>query len=264
MIIIPAIDLRGGACVRLVQGDYDRETIYSSDPLAMARKWRDAGAKRLHLVDLDGALKGYPAQKELIIKIVQEVLIPVEVGGGIRDQETITFYLENGVDWVILGSAAADTPELLSWACDQYPDRIILGLDARDGVAAIEGWRRTTAIKALELAAQAASVGVKEVIYTDISRDGALTGPNLFAIEEMARKSGLSVIASGGVSSLSDLWALKRLAPLGVNGVVVGKALYNGAINLSEAIRQIEGELDAGGEDHSLLGSEGQSGGKRN
>jgi|SRR5690554_3025335 len=242
MRIIPAIDLRRGRCVRLEQGDYNRETAYDPDPVAVARRFAAAGAKRLHLVDLDGAKAGAPVQKELVVKIARSIPIPVETGGGIRNEETIKYYLENGVQWVILGSAAVHNPELLSRACRSYPGRIILGLDARNGLAAVEGWLQTTGVDVVELAQKMAVHGVKEVIYTDISRDGTLKGPNFTALENMAKKSSLSVIASGGIASLTDLYELKKLVPLGLSGAIVGKALYNGKIALAEAIRCLETE----------------------
>ncbi len=240
MTIIPAIDLRRGRCVRLEQGDYNRETVYDPDPPAVARRFVAAGAKRLHLVDLDGAKAGAPVQKELIVKVARSIPVPVEAGGGIRDQETIQYYLENGVQWVILGSAAVHNPGLLLWACRRYPGRIILGLDARDGLVAVEGWLKTTDLEAVELAQKIAGYGVTEVIYTDISRDGTLQGPNLKALQNMVEKSGLSVIASGGIASLADLYELKKLEPLGLSGAIVGKALYNGNIDLAEAIHTLE------------------------
>jgi|SRR5690554_1003769 len=242
MRIIPAIDLRGGACVRLEQGDYNRETVYGLDPPEMAKQWVKAGAKRLHLVDLDGAKVGTPVQKELVLKIARETQIPVEVGGGIRDRETIGYYLENGVQWVILGSAAVQDEEILAWACATYPERVILGLDARDGKVAVEGWLKTTEFSAVDFARKCAGLGVKEVIYTDISLDGTMQGPNIRALEVMARESGLSVIASGGISSVADLLRLKTLEPLGITGAILGKALYSKKIELAEAIRRLEGE----------------------
>ncbi|NLY89169.1 MAG: 1-(5-phosphoribosyl)-5-[(5-phosphoribosylamino)methylideneamino]imidazole-4-carboxamide isomerase [Firmicutes bacterium] len=240
MIIIPAIDLRQGRCVRLERGDYNRETIYDQDPVAVARRWVEKGAKRLHLVDLDGAKDGMPIQKDLVIRIARSVPVPVEVGGGIRTEETIRYYLENGVKWVILGSAAVKNQQLLFQAVQKYPGRIILGLDARNGKVAVEGWLETTSMDPLTLAETAASRGVHELIYTDINRDGTLNGPNLEALAEMAGRSSIPVIASGGIASLSDLLELKKLAPLGVSGVIVGKALYSGAIDLEEAIACLE------------------------
>lgn len=242
MRIIPAIDLRGGACVRLEQGDYNRETVYGSDPVAMAERWETAGAKRLHLVDLDGAKAGDPLQSAIVQKIADRVQIPVEVGGGIRNRETIRTYLENGVQWVILGSAAVRDQALLTWACSEYPGRIILGLDARNGKVAVDGWLQITELLAVDFARKAKDLGVAEVIYTDISRDGTLSGPNLEALEVMAKESGLSVIASGGISSIADLMRIKTMEPLGVTGAIVGKALYSGGIDLGEAVRRLEGE----------------------
>lgn len=240
MIIIPAIDLRGGRCVRLERGDYNKETIYDRDPVAVARRWVEKGAKRLHLVDLDGAKAGMPVQKDLVTRIARTISVPVEVGGGIRTEETINYYLENGVKWVILGSAAVKDRQLLFKAAQNYPGRIILGLDARNGKVAVEGWLETTGLDPLELAETAASCGVHELIYTDINRDGTLNGPNLEALAKMAEKSALPVIASGGIASLSDLLELKRLAPLGLSGAILGKALYSGTIDLEEAIDCVE------------------------
>ncbi|NLW09252.1 MAG: 1-(5-phosphoribosyl)-5-[(5-phosphoribosylamino)methylideneamino]imidazole-4-carboxamide isomerase [Firmicutes bacterium] len=240
MIIIPAIDLRDGRCVRLERGDYSKETIYDQDPVAVARRWVEKGAKRLHLVDLDGAKAGTPVQKDLVIRIARSVPVPVEVGGGIRTEETIRYYLENGVKWVILGSAAVKNRELLFRAAQEYPGRVILGLDARDGKVAVEGWLETTSTDPLTLVETAASWGVHEVIYTDINRDGTLKGPNLEALAEIAGKSSIPVIASGGISSLGDLLEVKKLAPLGISGAIVGKALYSGAVDLEQAIACVE------------------------
>lgn len=247
MVIIPAIDLRNGCCVRLKQGDYERETVYDQDPLAVAHRFELMGVKRLHLVDLDGARDGYPTHKNLVSSIAHELSIPVEIGGGIRDLETISAYLESGVHWVILGSVAVENPSLVEEACRLYPGRIVVGIDARDGLVATRGWLEESSVSALELAGRMEDLGVQEIVYTDISRDGMLTGPNLAALEEMARKSRLSMIASGGVGSLVDLFALKTLEPLGVNGVIVGKAIYDGRIALDDAVRRIEGVTENAG-----------------
>ncbi len=242
MIIIPAIDLKDGACVRLEQGDFSRETVYSSDLLAVAQGWIADGAERLHLVDLDGAKDGYPVQKELVLQLAQSVAVPVEIGGGIRDEETVSFYLDQGVEWVILGSAAVSNPKFVSTVCRQYPGRIILGVDAREGMVAVDGWLKTSSLKALDLVKQAADWGITEVIYTDISRDGMLSGPNFGSLEEMTKYSGIKLIASGGISSLADLKKLKKLQPLGVMGAIVGKALYSGKLDLKTAISLVKGE----------------------
>lgn len=241
MIIIPAIDLKDGVCVRLEQGDFNKETVYSSDPLTVAEKWIKDGAQRLHLVDLDGAKAGSPVQKELVIKIAQTVKIPVEVGGGIRDEETVSYYLDHGVEWVILGSVAISDPGLVAAVCRKYPGRIILGVDARDGMVATDGWLKTSSINAVDLVKQAVDWGIREIIYTDISRDGMLSGPNISALEKMTAVSGVKIIASGGISSLADLMLLKALEPRGLTGAIIGKALYSGKLELKKAITLLEG-----------------------
>jgi phosphoribosylformimino-5-aminoimidazole carboxamide ribotide isomerase len=241
MIIIPAIDLLKGSCVRLVQGDYERETVYDRDPVAVASKWESMRARRLHLVDLDGAKEGKPCNMSVVKRILKTISIPVEIGGGIRDLQTIDAYIKAGVQWVILGSVAVEKPSLVREACEAYPGRIIVGIDARDGRVATRGWLDQSEIYAVDLAKQMGELGVAEIIYTDIARDGMLTGPNLTALEDLARASGLSIIASGGVSSLTDLFALKTLEPLGVSGVIVGKAIYDGRLALDEAVARIEG-----------------------
>ncbi len=241
MIVIPAIDLKNGACVRLEQGDFTKETVYSSNPLSVAEKWIKDGAERLHLVDLDGAKAGFPVQKELVIKIAQNIKIPVEIGGGIRDEETISFYLDHGVEWVILGSMAVSNPRMVAAVCRKYPGRIILGVDAREGLVATDGWLKTTSIAAVELVQQAVDWGIREVIYTDIARDGMLSGPNISALEKITTVSGIKVIASGGISSLADLMLLKTLEPRGLMGAIIGKALYSGKLELKKAISLLEG-----------------------
>lgn len=241
MIIIPAIDLKDGVCVRLEQGDFTKETVYSSNPLSVAEKWIKDGAERLHLVDLDGAKAGSPVQKELVIKIAQAVKIPVEIGGGIRDEETVSFYLDHGVEWVILGSMAVSNPQMVAAVCRKYPGRIILGVDAREGMVATDGWLKTSSIAAVELVQQAVDWGIREVIYTDIARDGMLSGPNISALEKITTVSGIKVIASGGISSLADLMLLKTLEPRGLIGAIIGKALYSGKLELKKAISLLEG-----------------------
>lgn len=242
MQIIPAIDLMNGSCVRLEQGDFSRETVYTADVVAVAQRWVDAGAERLHLVDLDGARQGLPAQQDLVLKLAQAVPVPVEVGGGIRTEETIAAYLEQGVEWVIIGSAAVSDPGMIAGVIRKYPGRIILGIDARAGLVATDGWLKTSSLRAVDLVKQAADWGITEVIYTDIARDGMLSGPNLTALAEIAEVGGIKVIASGGVSSLADLQRLRELEPLGVTGVIVGKALYSGNLDLKAAIDLLKGE----------------------
>jgi len=241
MIILPAIDLRNGKCVRLHQGKFDEETIYGADPLAMAEQWVAGGAKRLHLVDLDGAFSGRPVHQKLILNIATQLRIPIEVGGGIRDLETIRTYLDQGVEKVILGSVAISEPGLVRKACQLYPEQVMVGIDAKDGLIAVKGWVDIATKTALELAYELSDLGVNEIIYTDISRDGTLLGPNIPALMEIIRASGLKVIASGGVACLDDLLALKNLDLPKLSGVIIGKALYDQRIDLAAAIKVIEG-----------------------
>ncbi|MGM9571113.1 MAG: 1-(5-phosphoribosyl)-5-[(5-phosphoribosylamino)methylideneamino]imidazole-4-carboxamide isomerase [bacterium] len=235
MIILPAIDLRNGKCVRLLQGRLEDETVFADDPVEMARRWQENGAEYLHLVDLDGAFQGAPVHLPVVQKIKEATGLPVELGGGIRDMETIAKVLDSGVDRVILGTVAVSNPKLLASACAEFGERIVLGLDARDGKVAIKGWVDVTEKSAVELACELKEKGVCRIIFTDISRDGMLSGPNLKSIEELASKTGIPVIASGGVNVLADIVNLKKIA--GVEGVITGKALYTGSLNLSEAIQ---------------------------
>ncbi|PKM83314.1 MAG: 1-(5-phosphoribosyl)-5-[(5-phosphoribosylamino)methylideneamino]imidazole-4-carboxamide isomerase [Firmicutes bacterium HGW-Firmicutes-14] len=238
MLVIPAIDLRNGKCVRLVEGKIENETIYSDNPADMARKWEGMGAGFLHLVDLDGAFAGKPKNLEAVKSILDAVSIPVELGGGIRDMDTIGLYLKLGVDRVILGTVAVSNPSMVKEACERYgSERIVLGLDARDGLAAIHGWDSTVTRKSTDLALEMKDLGIQRVIYTDIKRDGTLKGLNLENTKELAVKTGLRVIASGGVSSLDDIRAVKDLEPFGVDSVITGKALYDGRLNLEDALR---------------------------
>jgi len=243
MLIIPAIDLREGKCVRLVEGRLDRETVYSDDPVAVARLWEDQGARRLHVVDLDGAFSGSPKNMEIIRGILTAVSIPVQVGGGIRDMAVIEELLNLGVSRVILGTAAIINPGLVAEACRRYDEAVVVGIDARNGKVAIEGWGVTAEKNTLELAAEMKAVGVKRVVFTDIWRDGTLQGPNLAAIEEVARATGMKIIASGGVSTLEDLRALKMLEPLGVEGVIMGKSLYAGTVSIRDALAVADAAL---------------------
>lgn len=236
MIILPAIDLRGGKCVRLFQGDFDQETVFSEQPEEMALEWQSQGAEYLHLVDLDGARAGSPQNIFTIKHILDEVQIPVELGGGIRTMQNIEDMLEIGVARVILGSVAVRDPELVREACEAFGERVVVGIDAKDGIVAVDGWGVSGDIRAEELACRMGDVGVRTIIYTDISRDGTLSGVNAEACAELARKADVQVIASGGVASLEDIRALKVHAKEGVAGVIVGKAIYTGALDLSEAI----------------------------
>ncbi len=240
MLIIPAIDLHQGKCVRLRRGERDQETIYSHDPAAVARKWQEAGARRLHVVDLDGAFEGKPANASTIAAIVSAVDIPVQLGGGIRDRITAEEAFGLGVSRIILGTAAVEQPDLLKKLVSLYGSRVLVGIDARDGVAATRGWVEGSTRRAVDLAQEMEQYGVSEIIYTDISRDGMLTGPNMEAMHEMARSLNIPVIASGGVSSVEDLLRLQTLEELGISGAIVGQALYTGCIELESAIVALE------------------------
>jgi phosphoribosylformimino-5-aminoimidazole carboxamide ribotide isomerase len=236
--VIPAIDIRGGRCVRLEQGDYARETVYSDDPVAMARRWQEAGAPRLHVVDLDGARDGRPRNEPVVQAILDAVSIPVQVSGGVRDVAVIDLYLQAGADRVALGTVAVKDQTVLVNAVSLFRERILVGVDARDGVAATEGWREQSETPALELVKQLSELGVRRIFYTDISRDGALRGPNFLAIQEVVEHAGglpspMAVIASGGVSEVEHV---RRLALIGVEGVIIGKALYTGALDLRKAM----------------------------
>ncbi|MGQ9557778.1 MAG: 1-(5-phosphoribosyl)-5-[(5-phosphoribosylamino)methylideneamino]imidazole-4-carboxamide isomerase [Desulfurispora sp.] len=242
MLVIPAIDLREGRCVRLVEGRLDAETVYSDDPVAMAAAWQAQGARWLHVVDLDGAFAGKPKNLEVIREIICSVQIPVQVGGGIREMGAIEELLALGAGRVILGTVAIYRPELVQEACRRFGERVLVGIDARDGKVAIEGWGVTAQKDALELALEMKKIGVSRIVFTDIWRDGKLVGPNLQAIADLARASGLKIIASGGVSTLEDIVAVKGLAPLGVEAVIVGKALYAGTVTLAQALAAAAGQ----------------------
>jgi phosphoribosylformimino-5-aminoimidazole carboxamide ribotide isomerase len=238
MQVIPAIDLRGGRCVRLKQGDYGRETVFGEDPAAMARHWEAEGATRIHLVDLDGAKLGRPANVECVRAILERVGVPCQLGGGVRDEETLEAWLDAGLDRVIVGTQALKDPEWFSRMAHRHPGRLILGLDAKNGRVATEGWLDVSTVEATELAEQFDPLPLAAVIYTDIARDGMLEGPNLESTGALADRLKTPVIASGGVSSLEDI---ERLATLPISGVVVGRALYDGRFRLCEA-RERAGE----------------------
>lgn len=242
MLIIPAIDLREGKCVRLVEGRLDQETVYSNDPVAMADHWQAQGARMLHLVDLDGAFSGAPKNLDVIREILTAVKIPVQVGGGIRNLDAVERLLEMGASRVILGTVAILEPHLVSEACRKYGEAVLVGIDGRNGRVAIEGWGLTVEKETVELAREMKDLGIKRVVFTDIRRDGTLQGPNLEATGELAKVTGLKVVASGGVSTADDLRALKKLEPLGVDSVIMGKALYAGTVTLSEALAIAAGE----------------------
>lgn len=236
MIIYPAIDIRGGRCVRLTEGRFDAETVFADDPAEMALKWAGLGAEFLHLVDLDGALAGEGKNVPVIQRILKSVSIPVQLGGGIRNLETIEKLLELGVTRLILGSAAVKNPELVAEACKKYPGHIAVGIDAKNGEVAIEGWGQGSGVAATELAKKMAGFGVETIIYTDISRDGMLSGVNVEATAALARACGVPIIASGGVASLDDIRRVKAVESDGVQGCIIGKAIYTGAVDLKEAL----------------------------
>jgi phosphoribosylformimino-5-aminoimidazole carboxamide ribotide isomerase len=236
MIVIPAIDIKDGKCVRLQQGRMDRETIFGEDPSAMARRWEEDGAEMIHVVDLDGAVEKRPKNLASIRKILDTVKIPIQVGGGIRDTDTIGMYVDIGVKRIIIGTEAIRNPELVEGACQRYPGRVVVGIDARNGLVAIEGWTETTRTRAVDLARRFEESGVAAINFTDIHRDGMQTGPNLEATRELAESITIPVVASGGVSTLEDIRNLMPLEPFGVIGVITGKALYEGTLDLRKAI----------------------------
>ncbi len=233
MQIIPAIDIKGGKCVRLYQGDYNQETIFSEDPVAVAQKWQNQGARRLHLVDLDGAASGKPENLDVVEAIVKTTGLPVQFGGGVRTEETVIKLLSTGIQRVIFGTIALEQPELVKILCRQFNQSIMVSIDARDGLVATRGWKQSTAVTAIDLAQQLAKIGVTRIQYTDIARDGTLTEPNYAAIAELVSKVKLPVLAAGGITSLEHL---QRLKQLGVEGAIIGKALYTGDIELKEAV----------------------------
>lgn len=239
MEVIPAIDLLEGRCVRLYQGDYEKSQVFDENPAAVAQQWVSQGATRLHVVDLDGAKAGKPVNLQAIAAIAQAVSVPIQVGGGLRDRTSVAQLLNMGVQRAILGTVAVEQPQLVAELCREFPGQIIVGIDARDGRVATRGWLETSEIMATNLAQQMAELGVAGIIYTDIHRDGTLQGPNLQALRELASSISIPVIASGGVSSLTDLLSLLALEPLGVTGTIVGRAIYTGDVSLKEAIQAV-------------------------
>lgn len=238
--IYPAIDMRGGKCVRLLQGDYNQETVYGDSPFDMAKSFADAGADWIHMVDLDGAKDGKRVNDRFVIEAAQKLDAKVQIGGGIRTEEDILHYLNNGVSRVIIGSVAVSNPEFAIEMIQKYGEKIAIGLDAKDGYVATHGWLDTSSVTAVELGKRLADAGAETFIFTDIATDGMLSGPNLVAVERLAVETGKSVIASGGVSELADLRALKELVNQGVSGAIVGKAIYEGRFTVPEALKEVK------------------------
>lgn len=238
MEVIPAIDLLGGHCVRLYQGDYAQSQVFNENPVEVALQWQNQGATRLHLVDLDGAKAGHPVNVDVIKEIVRVLDIPVQVGGGLRDRPSVETLFNLGVDRAIVGTVAVEKPELVKELCETFPKQVAIGIDARNGKVATKGWLETSELEATALA-KAISDQAAAIIYTDIHRDGTLVGPNQEALKEIASVTDIPIIASGGISSLSDILSLLSLEPVGVKSVIVGKAIYTGKVNLAEAIKAV-------------------------
>lgn len=237
--IFPAIDMRGGKCVRLLQGDYNQETVYGDSPFEMARSFASAGASWIHMVDLDGAKDGLRVNDSFVVKAANELTAKIQIGGGIRTEADIAHYLENGIARVILGSIAVSDPDFAIEMIQKYEDQIAIGLDAKNGYVATQGWLYTSKVKAVDLGKRFADAGAETFIFTDIATDGMLSGPNVEAVRMLAQETGKYVIASGGVSSLADLRKLNELNKAGVIGAIVGKALYEGRFSVSEALSEV-------------------------
>lgn len=242
MLLIPAIDLKDGKCVRLRQGRMDDDTVFSEDPVAMAERWAEAGARRLHLVDLDGAVSGRPVNADVIHRIAEAFPhLPIQVGGGIRDDDTIQSYLDAGVSYAIIGTTAVNQPHFVADVCLQFPGHIIVGLDVRDGKVAIDGWSKLSHHDVIDLAQHFERDGVEAIIYTDISRDGMMQGFNVEATLNLARAITIPVIASGGVSSMKDIESLLSVAHEGIVGAIIGRALYEGTLDFAECQKMADG-----------------------
>ncbi|WP_110956009.1 1-(5-phosphoribosyl)-5-[(5-phosphoribosylamino)methylideneamino]imidazole-4-carboxamide isomerase [Anaerosinus massiliensis] len=252
MIIFPAIDIRDGKCVRLTEGRFDQETIFADDPTVMAKKWAMLGAEFLHIVDLDGAVAKKSVNLPAIQAILENVQIPIQLGGGIRTMQDIENVLKLGVNRVILGSVAVQNPALVKEACEKFQDKVVVGIDARDGVVAVDGWAVSGGIEAEKLAKKMAAVGVTRIVYTDISRDGTLRGVNTEETANVAKISGVKVIASGGVRSIQDILDLKKVESDGVEGVIVGKAIYTNSLDLREALKVAKGNKDVYKKNYSM------------
>lgn len=249
MEVIPAIDLKDGRCVSLYQGDFSKESVFSEDPVGVARRWENEGAPRLHVVDLDGAAAGEPRNLSVVQRIVREVRVPVQVGGGVRGVDTLEHYLNIGVQRVVLGTAAVEDAEFAEEACTRYGDAIAIGVDARDGYLATSGWTRNSDISAFEFVGQMERLGAKRFIYTDISRPGTLTEPNFEAVSRLLSLTSSAILCSGGISSVAHV---VRLREMGVEGAIVGRALYTGGISLQEAIEAVGTDPGEGGGPNAL------------
>jgi phosphoribosylformimino-5-aminoimidazole carboxamide ribotide isomerase len=243
MLIIPAIDIKDGKCVRLRQGDMDQETVFSDDPVAIAKRWVDAGARRLHLVDLNGAFAGKPVNAHVVEAIAKEFPeLPIQVGGGIRDAETVQTYLDAGVSYVIIGTQAVTVPHFINDLCLEFPGHIIVGLDAKDGKVAVDGWSKLSKHDVIDMAKHFEQDGVEAIIYTDISRDGMMSGVNVDATVRLAQSIHIPVIASGGITNIEDIRGLCEVAEEGIIGAITGRAIYEGTLDFSAA-QQLADEL---------------------
>lgn len=237
MIIIPAVDIKNGKCVRLLQGEMDRETIFSDDPSAMAQKWEKQGARLIHVVDLDGAFEKTPVNLMAIKKILSTVKVDIQVGGGIRNEETAKMFLDIGVKRIVIGTEAHKNPKFVKDICRMYPNQVVVGIDAKKGFVAIEGWTQTTEMKAVDLAKTYEDCGVAAINFTDIYRDGMQTGPNIEETKRLAEAVSIPVVASGGVSTIDDIRNLLSIEKYGVEGVITGKAIYSGTLDFREAVK---------------------------
>ncbi len=246
MIVIPAIDLKDGACVRLRQGLMDDSTVFSDRPVEMAEQWVKKGARRLHLVDLNGAFDGKPVNGEVVTEIAKQYPdLPIQIGGGIRSLDTISHYLDAGVNYVIIGTKAVKEPEFVTEACREFPGHVIVGLDAKDGFVATDGWAEVSEVKATELAKRFADDGVSSIVYTDIARDGMMQGVNVSATVEMGQASPIPVIASGGITNMDDIRALVEEEASGIMGAITGRAIYEGTLDIEEAQRYCDQQAKA-------------------
>ena len=244
MLLIPAIDIKEGKCVRLRQGLMNDSTVFSDSPLAMADKWVKLGAKRIHLVDLDGAFAGKPANGDVINEIAEKYPnVPIQIGGGIRDEKTIQAYLDAGVEYVIIGTRAANEPEFIAEIAAQYGKNLIIGLDAKDGIVAVDGWAKLTEHNVVDLAKRFENDGVQAIIYTDIARDGMMQGVNLEATKQLAESVNMPIIAAGGVTNMSDLIELQKIESSGISGVITGRAIYEGSLDFAEGQAYLDSKL---------------------